>query len=113
MLKGTATSVASVLTMLFNRSIQNGKLPLAWKVSNIVPIPKGSSSDEPRNYRPISLLSIISKVLERIIYKRVTAHLECIYPPIQNQWGFLPGRSTTSAILSATHDWFTLLEESN
>ena len=111
MLKGTATSIAPVLTMLFNRSIQTGKLPSAWKVSNIVPIPKGSSSDEPCNYRPISLLSIISKVLERIIYNRVTAHLECIYPPIQNQWGFLPGRSTTSAILSATHDWFTLLEE--
>ena len=111
MLKGTATSIAPVLTMLFNCSIQTGKLPSAWKVSNIVPIPKGSSSDEPCNYRPISLLSIISKVLERIIYNRVTAHLECIYPPIQNQWGFLSGRSTTSAILSATHDWFTLLEE--
>ena len=78
---------------------------------NIVPIPKGSSSDEPRNYRQISLLSLFSKVLERIIHDRVTAHLECTYPPMQNQWGFLPGRSTTSAILSATHDWFTLLEE--
>ena len=41
----------------------------------------------------------------------VAAHLEYTYPPMQNQWGFLPGRSTTSAILSATHDWFTLLEE--
>ena len=41
MLKGTATSVALVPTMLFNRSIQTGKLPSAWKVSNIVPIPKG------------------------------------------------------------------------
>ena len=50
--KATA-SIVPVLTMLFNHSIQTGKLPSAWKVSNIIPIPKGSSSDEPHNYRPI------------------------------------------------------------
>ena len=44
-------------------------------------------------------------------YDRVAAHLECNYPPMQNQWGFLPGKLTTSAILSATQEWFTLLEE--
>ena len=50
--KATA-SIAPVLPMFFNRSIQTGKQPSAWKVSNIIPIPKGSSSDEPHNYRPI------------------------------------------------------------
>ena len=47
-------------------------------------------------------------MLEKI---RVAAHLECNYLPMQNQWGFLPRKSTTSAILSATEEWFTLLEE--
>ena len=50
MLKGTATSIAPVLTMLFNHSIQTGKLPSAWKVSNIVPIPKGSSRQLQTNF---------------------------------------------------------------
>ena len=80
-------------------------------IKHCIPIPKGPNSDELSNYRPISLLSITSKVLEKIIYDRVAAHLECNYPPMQNQWGFLPGKSTTSAILSATQEWFTLLEE--
>ena len=71
MLRGTASSVAPVLTQLFNYSIRTGKLPLACKSSNIVPIPKGSNSIEVSNYRPISLLSITSKVLEKVIYKRI------------------------------------------
>lgn len=111
MLKGTASSIASVLTKLFNKSIVSGKLPLSWKFSNIVPIPKGSNSSEPSNYRPISLLSIVSKMLERIIYRRVTDHLESTCPPVTNQWGFLPGKSTVGAILSATHEWYALMEE--
>ena len=67
MIKETASSTTPVLTRLFNQSIQTGELPLAWKSSNIVPIPKGPNSDELSNYRPISLLSIISKALEKII----------------------------------------------
>ena len=54
---------------------------------------------------------ISSKALERIIYNRVTDHLGSTCPPAVNQWGFLPGKSTVGAILSATHEWYALLEE--
>ena len=111
MLKGTASCIATVLSKLFNKSIVSGKIPSSWKSSNIVPIPKGSNSSEPSNYRPISLLSIVSKMLERIIYSRVTDHLETMCPPAANQWGFLPGKSTVGAILSAKHEWYALMEE--
>lgn len=71
--------------------------------------PKDQVSDEPNNYRPIFLLSIIGKALKRIIHSRVTPYLECTYPPMQSQWGVKPERSTTSAVLS---NRFTVLEES-
>lgn len=113
MLKGTAASIAPVLCKIFNYSIETGRLPSVWKSSNIVPVPKGSNGDKPSNYRPISLLPIISKVLERIIYSRVVDHLVSNCPLAANQWGFMPGKSTTSALLSATYDWFTMLEDGN
>ena len=117
MIKGTASSIAPVLAQFFNVSIKSGRIPSAWKASNIVPIPKGPSNTDPSNYRPISLLSVISKMLEKIICDRVLRNLETSCPPPSNQWGFLPGflpgRSTTSALLSATYDWFTKIEAGN
>ena len=68
MLKGTVQSISPILAGLFNKMIQHGKIPSVWKTSNIVPIPKGSNSTSPSNYRPISLLSVVSKVLDKIIY---------------------------------------------
>ena len=60
MLKGTAISIAPILTELFNLSITSGKVPSKWKISSAVSIPKSSANvDNPSNYRPISLLSVV------------------------------------------------------
>jgi len=64
MLKGTVDSIVPSLTKLFNISIKTGQFPQCWKESSIVPIPKGGDHSKPGNYRPISLLSITSKLLE-------------------------------------------------
>ena len=64
MLKSTAPSITPVLTKLFNLSMRTGIVPTAWKTSAVVPVPKGTISAEPANYRPISLLSICDKILE-------------------------------------------------
>ena len=64
MLKGTAHSITPVLTRLFNMSIESGIFPDKWKLSSVVPIPKGGDHSNPSNYRPISLLSVISKIFE-------------------------------------------------
>ena len=69
MLKGTAISITPVLTELFNLSLTSGRIPSKWKLSSVVPIPKSSgSADNPSNYRPISLLSVVSKIMERHIF---------------------------------------------
>ena len=68
MLKATAHSIALAITQLFNISIRLGRIPDAWKAARVTPIPKGGDANDPNNYRPISLLPIINKLLERHNY---------------------------------------------
>ena len=60
----------------------------------------------PSNYRPISLLPILSKILERHVYTVITDHLSNNCPISDQQWGFQGKKSTILALLSATYDWF-------
>ena len=73
-----------------------------WKSSLVVPIHKKGDHSDPSNYGPISLLSVLSKVLERhmsnFLHDHLFAHIST------SQWGFLPGWSTTDVVLSATHE---------
>ena len=101
MLKYTAETITPIITSLFNQSILTGTVPDLWKLSLVVPIHKQGDKSNPGNYRPISLLPIISKVLEQHIAEK----LRSILSISDQQWGFLPGRSTTGAILSAIQDW--------
>jgi len=94
MLKGTAVSIAPSLTLLFNISIGNSCFPNCWKKSFVVPIPKASAHDSPTNYRPISLLSVVSKLLERHIHFLLTLHLDENDPISEQQWGYQQGKST-------------------
>ena len=85
MLKHTAISIAPSLTKLFNLSITTGCCPDDWKVARIVPIPKANKMSYPANYRPISILPIVSKVLERHISNIIMDHLEGVAPISSNQ----------------------------
>ena len=111
MLKTTAKSIAPPLAQLFNLSFPTGKFPEIWKIASIVPIPKAGDKSDPSNYRPISLLSIVSKLLEKIVYAILWDHLLEHAPISDRQWGFRRGESTTTVLLSATHDWFSLLDK--
>ena len=107
MLKYTAESITPIIIALFNQSISMGIVPDQWKISLVVPIHKQGERADPSNYRPISLLSIISKVLEQ----HIASKLRSILSISDQQWGFMPGRSTTGAILSAMHDWHEHLDK--
>ena len=110
MLKYTATSIAPSIAKLFNISIKLGHFPTCWKTSSVVPIPKSSQHNEAANYRPISLLSVVSKLLERHIHQVITIHLNENRPLSNMQLGFQSGKSTVTALLAVTHDWFKALE---
>ena len=105
MLRGTAGSIAPALTTLFNLSLKLSTVPEDWKKSNITPIFKSGQTSEASNYRPISLLSLISKVLERCIHNRVMDFLLHNKLLSDHQFGFRPRFSTQDALLTATRDW--------
>ena len=67
LLKETAEQIALSLTLLYNQSLETGEFPGAWKLAHIVPIYKKGNKDHIENYRPISLLNIMLKVLERCV----------------------------------------------
>ena len=76
----------------------------------MVPVPKSNDHSNPSNYRPISLLPILSKLLERHIHVLISEHLTLFHPISNNQWGFQAGKSTVSALLALTYAWFQQLE---
>ena len=90
--------------------IITGRVPQGWKQSIIVPVPKTSAACTPDNYRPVSLLSVLSKVLERHMYGIITNHLQNFHPLAESQWGFLLGKSTVTGLLATTHNWLSILE---
>jgi hypothetical protein len=69
LLKETADSICEPLSALINRSFELGKVPSSWKKANVSPVHKKNERSIVSNYRPISLLSTLSKVQERIVYK--------------------------------------------
>ena len=105
MLKETALSITPAVTQLFNISIRLGELPDEWKIARVTPIPKSRDHSVPGNYRPISLLSVLSKLLEMHIRNLLIDHLKDHYPLSAHQWGFTQGKSTTGALLDTTDQW--------
>ena len=101
-LKECAISIAYPLHLLFNLSFKTGSLPADWKLAHIVPIHKKGDKDDIENYRPISLISIISKVFEKCIRDELL--LECQKFLHDSQHGFLPLKSCTTQLVPFSHD---------
>ena len=68
LLKNIHKSIAKPLTSLCNRSTAKGVFPSQWKQANVTPLHKKGDTSEAKNYRPVSLLSCLSKVFERLVF---------------------------------------------
>jgi hypothetical protein len=101
-LKECADVIAPSLTELFNKSLALGKVPTEWKYANIVPVPKTKETRVISIYRPISLLSLVSKVLEHAVHART---LYIVKPLLHSQQhGFRAGRSCITQLLDVVHN---------
>ena len=87
---------------IINHSFQTGVFPDALKLSEVIPIHKGGSTEELNNYRPISLLSIFDKIIEKLMHKRLYDFLQAHNILFQNQFGFRKNNSTTFALIEIT-----------
>ena len=111
LLRLCASGISESLSTLFNRSFAEGAVPRAWKEALVVPVYKGGCKSFPSNYRPIALLSIVSKVMEKIVLKRLTAFIDPILSPKQS--GFRKKDSTSHQLLRLVQEWSTALDSSH
>ena len=99
LLKHIIGDIVSPLTHILNLSIRNGIVPDKMKIAKVIPIFKKGNAQEVGNYRPISLLTSFSKILEKIIYKRTISFLTEFDILSRTQFGFRQKHSTTHALL--------------
>ena len=92
------------ITHVFNHIVTTSTFPLAWKIAKICPVPKKSTPVLPEDYRPISILSALSKVFEKLISWQIINHLSTNKLLTQIQSGFQKGKSCNTAVLKVLED---------
>ena len=100
-----------ILQRIFNLSLSSCIFPNIWKKANVMPIHKKGPKGDINNYRPISLLSVVGKVFERIVFKYVYNHFKENFIISIHQSGFLPNRSTITQLLEVYHHFCKAVDE--
>ena len=103
--------ISKPLSILFNKSLTLGKVPADWKCANVTPIFKKGKKSQPGNYRPISLTSIVCKLLETVIRDKMVKFLEENQLIKDSQHGFRNQRSCLTNLLDFFHDVFDNYDE--
>ncbi|KAG0430766.1 hypothetical protein HPB47_022390, partial [Ixodes persulcatus] len=105
--------IKPILTIMFQRLLDSGTVPSAWKRSIITPVHKGGGfgTDTTDSYRPIASTSIVCRTLERIINKKILDHMEDngLFSPAQH--GFRRRHSCETALAVAVHTLSTYLDQ--
>ena len=107
------SSLVRPLKIIFMNIIHTGIFPSSWKKANVTPIHKKGDKQLYNNYRPISLLPILAKVFEKIIFKHLYNHLMTNNLISKNQSGFRPGDSCTNQLLSLINDIHKAFDDKN
>ena len=98
MIKHIKESITVPLVHIYNRSFVTGTFPSELKIANVVPIHKSGDEMMFSNYRPVSVLPLFSKLLERLVYNRLISHINDKKLLYEFQFGFQKGKSTHLAI---------------
>ena len=97
-LRDSMLEMLTETTFMINECIRCEVMPTKWKVGYVTPMPKGKSVKNPSDWRPVSVLPLPSKVIERAVYNQLVYHFECNNYLCRNQHGFRREHSTASAI---------------
>ena len=110
-LKVAADQLVPALTHVVNLSLTHAHFPALWKTAKVIPLLKKSDETLPKNYRPVSLLTVTSKVLERAVYLQLIEYLEMNNLLHHSHHGFRRNHSTTTALLEMYSNWVEAYEE--
>ena len=102
LLKDGSRVISPVLTSLINKSIKDGVFPKLWKSAKVSALFKGGDKQLKDNYRPISILPTVSKIMERAVHLQLSTYLEHNKLISSCQFGFRLGKSTSTALLNFT-----------
>ena len=108
--KESQSVLAPMLTHLFQQSLHTGEIPPEWKLAYVTPIYKKGNREDPKNYRPVSLTSIISKTMEHILSSQIMNHLESHNVLTSTQFGFWQRHSCESQLLLTADDFARYLD---
>ena len=112
-LKELSTEICFPLSVIFQRSLNEGLVPSDWKLANVTPIFKNGSKFEPGNYRPVSLTSILCKVMESILRDDMVEHLKDNELIFSSQHGFVNRRSCLTNLLEYFEKVTELIDQGN
>ncbi len=111
MLKEAGHAIVPSITKLINLSLETCKFPESWKKANVIPIHKKGDTCKVSNYRPISVLPVISKIAERIVFKYVYNFFHVNNVISRNQSGFQPNDSTVNQLAFMYHEFCKALDQ--
>ena len=110
-LKSSSKYILPALTHIMNLSIEKQCFPTKWKTAKVIPLLKKGDPLNPKNYRPVAILPVISKILERVVFNQIVQYMEkneLLHP---NHNGFHSGHSTTTCLLQMYDRWVDALED--
>ena len=101
--------VARLHSVIFEKSWQSGEIPGDWKKGSITSIFKKGKKDDPGNYQPVSVTSVLQKVMEQTLQETMLRHVEGREEIRENQHGFTKGKSSLTKLVafsdSSLHRW--------
>ena len=103
--------ISPSITFLIKKSLSLGIFPNVWKTANIIPIYKTGPKEDVNNYRPISILPTVSKIMEKWIHLKFVNYLNDNKLLHEKQSGFRTGHSTESALILSIDSWLKAINE--
>ena len=98
--------LAPSLAQLFNLSLSTGRFPNSWKIARVAPIHNKGPKDDRSNNRPISVLSVISRLFEKLVFGQLYSYLDRNKPIFCKYSGFRRLHSILTCLLRCTNDWY-------
>ena len=95
---------------MFNKSLIDCVYPNQFKTAKVIPLFKSGNKDDPSNFRPISILPSVSKILERLVCNQLKSYMKENNVLCDEQSGFRQNHSTVTSLLKVTDDWLKALD---